>query len=268
MKGIILAGGAGTRLGHLTLATSKQLLPVYDKPMIFYPLTVLLRMGIRDIAVISTGQQRENFENLIIKSKLPGRYVFFTQDEPKGIAQAYLICMKWLHGSASCLVLGDNIMHGYGISTFCNLVKNFRIDTYTDQWVGCDILGCHVENPTDYGVVEVEEDRTLHNGIEIRLATGIQEKPKAPRSNLAVPGVYVCDGTAPGRVGKPSVRGELEITDVIQSYINDNVARVSIMPYEDAWFDAGTPDRLLEASNYVSATQRRTGTPIGSPFNV
>lgn len=266
MKGIILAGGAGTRLGLMTAATSKQLLPVYDKPMIFYPLTVLLRMGIKDIAVISTGQQRENFENLVIKSKPPGNYYFFTQDEPKGIAHAYLICEKWLKGSPSCLVLGDNIMHGFGISTFCNLVKNFRLPA---EWEcqGCDILGCRVENPTEYGVVTVEEDVTYHNGIEMRCATHIEEKPKSPKSNLAVPGVYVCDGTAPERVGTPSKRGELEITDVIQSYIDSSIARVSIMPPEDAWFDAGTPDRLLEASNYVAATQKRTGRLIGYPHS-
>lgn len=268
MKGIILSGGKGTRLGDATAAISKQLLPVYDKPMIYYPLTVLKRLKINEIAIICTSEQLPNYKRLLDPKRHPEtHFEFFVQDQPRGLAEAYTICEGFLDYQPSCMVLGDNIMHGSGFTNFIEFIRvmDGASENLTHSWV----LGYPVADPSSYGVVEIDDTGYLDLlGVRVTTPTGIVEKPVVTNSNLAVPGIYVLDGGAPriARGIKPSKRGELEIADLLSVYIKHGTLDVVLLPQEDAWFDCGTPDRLLEASSYIAAAQKRTGTKIGCPF--
>ncbi len=249
MKGIVLAGGSGTRLHPVTQVISKQLLPVYDKPMIFYPLSLLMRASIREVLIISTPRDLPSFRDLLGDGSRFGMdFTYLEQPRPEGLAQAFLIGRDFLDGSPACLVLGDNILHGPGLSdslTNCAALEN-----------GAHIFGYRVRDPERYGVVEIDD-----NGR----ALSIEEKPDRPRSRLAVPGLYfygpdVCD-LADGL--EPSARGELEITDLNKCYLAQNRLRVTVLDRGYAWLDAGTHRSLSEASNYIEAIEERQGLKIG-----
>jgi len=248
-KGIVLAGGSGSRLHPLTLASSKQLMPVYDKPMIYYPLSVLLLSGIRDILIISTPHDLPSFRRLLGDGSQFGvRFEYEEQPKPEGLAQAFLIGEKFLDGSPVSLVLGDNLFYGH---EFTKLLYNADIQTY-----GATIFGYEVANPSEYGVVEFNT-----RGEVISL----EEKPSNPKSRYAVPGLYFYDATGVDRAKKlaPSPRGELEITDLNRSYANDNALKILLLGRGAAWLDTGTHDSLHEAGDFVRAIQRRQGLQIG-----
>jgi glucose-1-phosphate thymidylyltransferase len=252
--GIILAGGKGTRLGDCTKAVSKQLLPVYDKPMIYYPLTFLLGAGISDILIISTPEDLPVYERLLGDGSQFGcRFTFLPQAEPKGLAQAYIIGKEWIGDRETCMVLGDNLFYGWSFDWLQGCIRN--------QQTGPCIVGYPVADPRAYGVVEF--DPTYR-------ALSIEEKPQNPRSKYAVPGLYIFDENAVGFAEelKPSPRGELEITGVIQRYIEEDGIHVQVCETNNFWFDAGTPEGLLDAAMFVSATQRRNGIKIGCPYSV
>lgn len=253
-KGIILAGGSGTRLHPLTLAISKQLLPVYDKPMVYYPLTTLMLAGIRDILVISTPVDLPQYRKLLGDGSQWGlRLSYKEQPSPDGLAQAYILGEEFLDGSPSLLILGDNIFHGHGLPDLLQ-----QADQST---MGATVFGYHVANPERYGVIDFD-----HNG-RVR---SIVEKPDRPASNYAVTGLYFADETASARAQqvKPSRRGELEITSVLQSYLDDGALNVELMGRGYAWLDTGTHSSLLDASNYVRTMTQRQGLEIGSPDEV
>jgi glucose-1-phosphate thymidylyltransferase len=253
-KGIILAGGTGTRLHPITLATSKQLLPVFDKPMIYYPLSLLMLAGIREVLIIVTPHDRAAFERLLGDGSQWGMtFSYAEQPKPAGIAQALTIGETFLAGGPSCLVLGDNILHGHGLSEM--------LLAATEQAGGATVFGYQVETPERYGVVTV--DNLGH-------ATSLEEKPKVPRSNWAVIGLYFFDETAPERARalRPSGRGEYEITDLNASYMRDGSLRVSLLGRGMAWFDAGTHASLLEASEFVHVVQRRQRQLLAAPEEI
>jgi len=248
--GIILAGGSATRLRPVTTVTSKQLLPVYDKPVIFYPLTTLILSGFRDIAIISTPRALPLYRELFGDGSALGITLYFIeQPEPNGLAAAFLLTEHINKGENSALILGDNLFHGAQFGK--NLAKFQQIN-------GAQIFAYAVDNPEEFGVVTFDS-----KGI----AKSIEEKPQNSKSNWAVPGFYFYDQTVVERTKSlnPSKRGELEITDLNNLYLNDSALLVEKIPRGTAWLDLGTPDGLLDASEYVRTLQKRQGMPIGSP---
>jgi glucose-1-phosphate thymidylyltransferase len=250
-KGIILAGGIGTRLFPLTLVTSKQMLPVYDKPMIYYPLTVLMLAGITEVLVIVKPNDISQFKALLGDGSQWGiKIVYKEQPKPEGLAQSFILAEEFLEGCPSVLILGDNIFHSIGLEQ--NLKAASKKNT------GATIFGHHVSDPEHYGVLEFDEDKNI---------ISIEEKPKKPKSNFAITGLYFMDGTAPERAKlvKPSDRGELEITSLLESYKNDNILDVQLLGRGCAWFDTGTHSSLFEASSYIKTMTQRQNLQIGSP---
>jgi len=253
VKGIVLAGGSGTRLQPATKALSKQLLPVYDKPMVYYPLSVLLLAGIRDVLLISTPHDLPLFERLLGDGSDFGIQLSYSaQAEPRGLAEAFLIGRRFLAGDPACLVLGDNIFHGHKLST---TLQNEVGALAGGAAHGCTLFGYTVADPQRYGVAEVDgQGRIL----------SIEEKPAEPRSRLAVTGVYMYDGTVSDRAAtlRPSHRNELEITDLNLTYVAEGRARLVEFGRGMAWLDTGTHDSLLEASTYVQVLEHRQGEQI------
>ncbi len=247
-KGIILAGGSGTRLYPLTIAVSKQLMPVYDKPMIYYPLSALMLAGIREVLVISTPQDLPLFERLLGSgSDLGMRLSYAEQPKPEGLAQAFLIGDAFLAGAPSALILGDNLFYGH------DLAKSFSAANARPR--GATIFGYHVANPSAYGVVEFSSDGRV---------LSLEEKPDKPRSNYAIPGVYFYDGdvVAHARRLRPSKRGELEITDLNRFYLEAGLLHAEVLGRGTAWLDTGTHDSLLEAAQFVHVIENRQGLKI------
>jgi glucose-1-phosphate thymidylyltransferase len=254
MKGIILAGGSGTRLYPLTLATSKQLMPVYDKPMIYYPLSVLMLAGITEILIITTPSDLAQFQRLLGQGAQWGlSFSYAVQPSPDGLAQAYLIGADFIAGEPSALILGDNVYYGHGLP---DLLAPRQIRS-----PGATIFAYHVNDPQRYGIVEFEESGR---------ALSIEEKPRMPRSNWAVTGLYFCDERVIDIASKlkPSQRGELEIADVITAYLEWGQLDVKRMGRGFAWFDMGTHDSLIEASMFVQTLEKRQGLHIACPEEI
>ncbi len=252
-KGIILAGGSGTRLYPITMAVSKQLLPIYDKPMIYYPLSVLMLSGIREIAVITTPDDQAQFQRLLGDGSQWGlSLTWIVQPSPDGLAQAYLLAKDFLNGAPSAMVLGDNIFFGHGLPKMLE-----RADTVEN---GGTVFGYRVADPERYGVLAYEGDKVSQ----------IIEKPAKPPSNYAVTGLYFLDGTASDRAAevKPSPRGELEITDLLELYLKDGSLSVERMGRGYAWLDTGTHGSLLDAGNFVRTLTSRQGLQSGSPEEI
>jgi len=254
MKGIVLAGGSGTRLYPLTQAVSKQLLPVFDKPLIYYPLSVLMLAGIRDILIITTPHEAPLFENLLGSGSQWGlRLQYAEQPNPDGLAQGMIIAERFLDGSPSALILGDNIFYGNGLEK--------ALSTFTQVTEGACIIAYAVQDPERYGVATFDDDGKV---VEI------VEKPARPSSSWAVTGLYFYDGRAPqlARTLKPSARGELEITDLNNCYLREGTLKAERLGRGFAWLDTGTHDTLFEASSFVRLIQHRTGLMISCPEEI
>lgn len=254
MKGIILAGGSGLRLYPLTQVVSKQLMPVYDKPMIYYPIATLMQAGIREILVISTPQDLPRFQALLGDGSLWGvKFEFAVQTSPDGLAQAFIIAEPFLQNEAAALVLGDNIFYGQNLSA--------TLQAAATQEQGATIFAYHVSNPERYGVIEFNQmDRAI----------SIEEKPKQPKSNYAIPGIYFFDNQVVdvAKRVQPSVRGELEITDVIKHYLTQQTLSVLPLGRGVAWLDTGTHDDLLAAAQFIATVDKRQGLKINCPEEI
>lgn len=250
MKGIILAGGSGTRLYPITQGISKQLLPIYDKPMIYYPLSVLMLAGIQDILIITTSEDNNSFKRLLKDGNQWGiKIQYAIQEKPEGIAQAFLIGEKFLDGETACLILGDNIFHGAGLT---NMLLDARFNAIDEN---ATVFGYRVNDPERYGVAEIDE---------MGYCISIEEKPKNPKSNYAVTGLYFypSDVVEKAKQIKPSDRGELEITTLNQMYIKEDRLNMEILPRGAAWLDTGTFESLSNASNYIETIEKRQGMQI------
>ena len=248
MKGIILAGGTGTRLYPLTKSVSKQILPLYDKPMIYYPLSVLMLANIREVLIISTPRDVGLFRDLFGDGKLLGMKIeYAVQSQPRGLAEAFIIGEKFIAGDDVALILGDNIFYGNSLTGLLNSAKS-----KIQQERGAVIFGYYMNSPTAYGVVEFDENKKV---------IGIEEKPQIPKSNYAIPGLYFYDNQVVdiAKNIKPSARGELEITDVNNAYLGQNQLTLELMGRGMTWLDTGTYDSLLEAGNFVATIQKRQG---------
>lgn len=248
MKGIILAGGKGTRLYPTTQVVSKQLLPIYDKPMIYYPISILLLAGIKDILIISTPEDIHNYERLLGDGKRIGvNFSYIVQEKPRGLADAFILGEEFIGKDRVCLILGDNIFYGQGLSDIFNEI-NENNNTAT-------IFGCIVNNPRDFGVVEFDKEGNV---------LSIEEKPDNPKSNYAVPGLYFYDNSVIeiAKNVKPSARGELEITSINNEYLRRKQLKVSILGRGIAWLDTGTPSNMLRAGIFVETVQERQGLQI------
>lgn len=253
MKGILLAGGLGTRLSPLTKVASKQLLPVYDKPLVYYPLSTLMLANIREILIIASPNQIERFEELLGDGAEFGLSISFKiQDYPAGIAESLVLAEEFLAGSKSSLILGDNLFHGSGLGR--------RLEAF-NHVSGAQVFGYHVQDPSPYGVATVDKKN---------MVTALTEKPKNSESKIAIPGLYFFDETASVRARKlkPSARGELEILDLLKSYLVDKALNLEMLPRGTAWFDSGTFDDLHEAGTYVKLMQERTGERVGDPLEI
>ena len=245
MKGIILAGGSATRLFPLSKSISKQIMPVYDKPMIYYPLSTLMLAGIREVLIISTPRDLPMFQQLLGTGESLGMtFEYVIQEVPNGLAQAFVLGEKFINGEPACLILGDNIFYGQGFSKMLYQAKNIE--------KGACVFGYYVKDPRAYGVVEFNESGTV---------ISIEEKPQKPKSNYAVPGLYFYDNTVVERAKalKPSARGEYEITDLNRTYLEEGSLKVELFGRGFAWLDTGNCDSLLEAGNFVETIQKRQG---------
>lgn len=253
MKGIVLAGGLGTRLNPLTKVASKQLLPVYDKPLIYYPLSTLMLANIREILIIAAPNQIDRFKELLGNGQEFGVDIAYqVQERPAGIAESMILANHFLAGSKSALILGDNLFHGSGLGR--------RLESFSNV-DGAQVFGYHVQDPSSYGVATINTNGKV---------TALEEKPKNSQSKIAIPGLYFFDHTAPSRARElvPGTRGELEILDLLKSYLSDGLLKLEMLPRGTAWFDSGTFDDLHEAGTYVKLMQERTGERVSDPHQI
>ena len=254
MKGIILAGGKGTRLYPLTMGISKQLLPVYDKPMIYYPLSMLMLAGICEILIITTPEDQQQYQHLLKDGSQWGlNFTYAIQAEPRGLADAFIVGKEFIGGDAACLILGDNIFYGGGLPGV--------LRSAAEQTEGATVFAYPVRDPERYGVVEFDENYK---------ALSLEEKPKEPKSNYAVPGIYFYDRnvTRYAEELEPSPRGEIEITDINKRYLREGSLRVKVLGRGVAWLDAGTHESLLQASMFIQAVEERQGMQISCPEEI
>jgi glucose-1-phosphate thymidylyltransferase len=254
MKGILLAGGSGTRMYPLTHSLSKQLLPVYDKPMVYYPLSTLMLLGIREVLIITTPRDQPAFKATLGDGSQWGmKLTFVEQSAPRGLADAFIVGEQFIDGDQVCLILGDNLFYGHGLTEVLREAQQVT--------TGARIFGYYVKDPTQYGVVELARDGKV---------LGLEEKPAKPKSNYAVPGIYFYDEQVVplAKALKPSTRGELEITDLNRVYLERGQLHLSIMTRGLAWLDTGSPDSLLQASNFIQTVENKQGLKIGCPEEI